>query len=66
MIVCVENVAIRSRIFRQAKLVLFLRLRALQTVILAIEVGFGVLLKAKRTEMGYLCKNDYCEQQNLI
>ncbi len=64
MIVCVENVAIRSRIFRQAKLVLFLRLRVLLTVILVIEVGFGVLLKAKRTEMSYICKNDYCEQQN--
>lgn len=39
MFVCVEDVADVCRIFRQAKLVLFLRLQALPTLILAIENG---------------------------
>lgn len=62
MFVCVENVAEVCRIFRQAKLVLFLCLRALQTGILVIEMGFGTLLEAKRIEKSYICKNVYREQ----
>lgn len=39
MFVCVENVAEVCRIFRQAKLVLFLCLQALPALILATENG---------------------------